>query len=118
MGVRRDIAAALQSSIDPFIFRDSAKLIEAACRGAARVNPGAEIEALPYVLRELLASDLPDSPPGRALPAPKPSSPCPVPCRFTVYFPRHSKAPRRGHPVSDWRRGVPHFPPPVGDSRS
>lgn len=70
--------------------------------GAAWMNPGAEIEALPYVLRALLASEDPDSPPGRAMPAPR--SPRPVPCRSTVYFPQSDKgAPRRGHPVCGQR---------------
>jgi hypothetical protein len=51
--------------------------------GAVWLNPGAEIEALPNVLRELLASEPPDSPPGRAMPAPKPTLTRPVPCRST-----------------------------------
>ncbi len=74
--------------------------------GAIWTNLGAapEIEALPYALRELLASESPDSPPGRAMPAPKPS-PRPAPCRSTVYFPRPDKAPRRGHPVCGQRGG-------------
>jgi hypothetical protein len=75
--------------------------------GAAWVNPGAEIEALPYALRELLSSDPPDSPPGRAMPAPKPS-PGPTPCRRRAYFPTSHKAPQKGHPVcdrADWRGG-------------
>lgn len=74
--------------------------------GAVWLNPGAEIDALPYVLRKLLASDdPPDSPPGRAVPAPKPS-PRPSPCRSTAYFPQPDKAaPRRGYPVCGQRRG-------------
>ena len=76
--------------------------------GAAWINPGAEIEALPYALRELLGLEPPDSHPGRATPAPKPS-PRPVPCRSTVYSPaRPDKAPRRGHPVcgrAHWQNG-------------
>jgi hypothetical protein len=74
--------------------------------GAAWVNPGAGIETLPYALLALLASDLPDGPPGRAMPAPK--SPSPVPCRSTVYIPQPAKAPRKVHPVcgrADWRGG-------------
>lgn len=71
--------------------------------GAAWINPGAEIETLPYALRELLGLEPPDSPPGRAMPAPKP--PRPVPCRSTVYFPQPDKAPRRGHPVCGQRGG-------------
>ena len=72
--------------------------------GGAWMNPGAEIEALPYPLRELLASNSPDNLPGRAMPAPKPS-PGPAPCWSTVYFPRHDKAPRGGHPVCGRRGG-------------
>jgi hypothetical protein len=75
--------------------------------GAIWTNLGAapEIEALPYPLRELLASEFPDSPPGRAMPAPKPSSPRPVPCRSSVYFPLPDRAPRRGHPICGQRGG-------------
>lgn len=73
--------------------------------GTAWINPGAEIETLPYALRELLGLEPPDSPPGRAMPAPKPS-PRPVPCRSTVHFPaRPDKAPRRGNPVCGQRGG-------------
>ena len=74
--------------------------------GAVWLNPGTEIETLPYALRELLGLEPPNSPPGRAMPAQKP--PRPVPCRSTVYFPRPGKAPRGGHAVCDraeWRRG-------------
>jgi len=74
---------------------------------AVWLNPGAEIEALPYALCELLASNSPDSPPGRAMPAPKPS-PRPVPCRPAVRFPQPNRAPQKGHPVcgrADWRGG-------------
>lgn len=73
--------------------------------GTAWVNPGAEIEVLPYALRELLAAEDPDGPSGRAMPTPKPSSPRPAPCRSTVYFPLPDKAPRRGHPVCGQRGG-------------
>jgi hypothetical protein len=76
--------------------------------GAVWLNPGAEIEALPYVLRQLLASDPPDSPPGRAKPAPKPTLTRPIPCRSTASIPRFDKAPRRGYPIcgrADWRGG-------------
>ena len=78
-------------------------------RGAAWMNPGAEIEALPTALRELLAIENPDDFPGRAMPAPKPS-PRPVQCRPAVRFPQPNRAPRKGHhPVcgrADWRCGI------------
>jgi hypothetical protein len=76
--------------------------------GAAWINPGADIEALPNALRELLAPNSPDNLPGRAMPVPKPSSSRPAPCRFTEHFPQPDKAPRQGHPVcgrADWRGG-------------
>jgi hypothetical protein len=75
--------------------------------GTAWVNPGAEIETLPYTLRELLASDSPDSPPGRAMPAPKPFHRS-VPCRSTARFPQASQGLRKGHPACNqapWRGG-------------
>lgn len=65
--------------------------------GAIWVNPGAEIEALPYVLRELFASDPPDSPPGRAMPAPK-LSPRPAPCRSTERLVHRHREVRKGFP--------------------
>jgi len=77
--------------------------------GIAWINPGAEIEALPNALRELLAIENPDDFPGRAMPAPKPS-PRPVQCRPAVRFPQPNRAPRKGHhPVcgrADWRCGI------------
>jgi hypothetical protein len=65
--------------------------------GAVWMNPGAEIEALPYALRELLAVENPDNFPGRAMPAPKPSI-RPIPCRPPARFPQPNLAPRKGHP--------------------
>ena len=70
---------------------------------AVWVNPGAEIETLPFVLRELLASEPPDSPPGRVMPAPKPS-PRPFPCRSTVRFPQPNRSLRKGHPTCNQAR--------------
>jgi hypothetical protein len=99
-------SAKLESGVR--ILGDGESCVVPPSGGAVWVNPGAEIETLPYALRELLASDPPDNPPGRAMPAPKPSSPRPVPCRSTVYFPQPDKAPRRGHPAcgrADWRSG-------------
>jgi hypothetical protein len=72
--------------------------------GAAWVDPHAEIETLPYVLRELLSSGDPDNSPGRAMPTPKPS-PRPAPCRSTVYFPQLDKAPRLERQVYGQRGG-------------
>lgn len=72
--------------------------------GSAWINPGTEVETLPYALRELLGLEPPDSPPGCAMPAPKPSPP--VPCRSTVYFPaRSDKAPHQVNPVCGRRGG-------------
>ena len=75
--------------------------------GAVWLNPGAEIEALPYALRELLAAEDPDGPSGRAMPTPKPS-PRPVPCRPPARFPQPKQDLRKGYPVcgqAGWRRG-------------
>jgi hypothetical protein len=73
--------------------------------GAAWLNPGAEIEDLPFALRQLLAPEDPDTTPGRAIPAPKPS-PRPSPSRPAARFPQPNTAPRKGHPVcgqAGWR---------------
>lgn len=75
--------------------------------GSVWVDPCAEIEALPYSLRVLLAFEDPDNPPGRAIPTPKPSS-RPAPCRSIVRFPQRNKNPRKGHPACNqapWRSG-------------
>lgn len=75
--------------------------------GSAWVDPCAEIEALPYSLRELLAFETPDNPPGRAIQAPKPS-PRPALCRTTVGFPQPNRSPREGHSACNqapWRGG-------------
>jgi hypothetical protein len=63
----------------------------------AWLNPGAEIEAIPYSLREL-AFEEPDSSPGRAMSASKPS-PRPVPCRPTALSPQPKQDLRKGYPV-------------------
>ena len=81
--------------------------------GAVWLNPG-EIEELPFALRQLLAPEDPDTTPGRAIPAPKPS-PRPAPCRPAARFPQPNPAPRKGHPVcgqAGWRR-IPHLPPAI-----
>jgi len=74
--------------------------------GAVWLNyPGAEIETLSYALRQRLMPDDPDSTPGRAIPAPKPS-PRPAPCRPAERSPEPNQAPRKGHPVygqAPWR---------------
>ena len=76
--------------------------------GAVWVDPRAEIEALPYALRQLLAPEDPDTTPGHAIPAPKlPSRP--APCRPAARFPQPNQGGQgKGHPVCDqagWRRG-------------
>ena len=74
--------------------------------GCAWSNPWAEIEAVPYWLREL-AFETPDCPPEKAAPVPKPS-PQPSRCRSIKHLerPRHSL--HRRHPTCDqagWRGG-------------
>lgn len=65
-----------------------------------------EIEAVPYPLREL-AFEAPDSSPGQAMSAPKPS-PRPVPCRPIARFPQPKQGLRKGYPdcgQAGWRGG-------------
>lgn len=105
-GMKR-IASARKLALGVSILGDGAGFDVPPTGGAAWINPGAEIEALPYALRELLAFENPDNPPGRAMPAPKPSS-RPVPCRSTVRFPQPNQGPRNGHPACNqapWRGG-------------
>ena len=64
--------------------------------GYVWLSSGAEIEAVPYPLREL-AFEAPDSSPGRAMSAPKPSS-RPVPCRPISRFPHPKQGLRKGYP--------------------
>lgn len=66
--------------------------------GASWVNVGADIEALPYGLRELLASEDPDGPPRLAVPKPKPST-RPAPCRPTTQFEKPCRSRRKGFPT-------------------
>jgi hypothetical protein len=63
--------------------------------GAVWVDPHAEIETLPYALRELLGLEPPDSPPGRAMPAPK-SFPRPAPCLPTERLVHRHREVRKG----------------------
>jgi hypothetical protein len=75
--------------------------------GAVWVDAGAEIEALPYALRELLASENPNGPPGRAMPAPKPST-RPAPCRPTTPIEKPRRDLRKGFPTCNqggWQGG-------------
>lgn len=103
-GMKR-IAAARKLAPGVSILGDGESCIVPPFGGAAWMNPGAEIEVLPYALHELLAVENPDNFPGRAMPAPK-SSPRPVPCRRAARFPQPNQAPRKGHPVcgqAGWR---------------
>jgi hypothetical protein len=61
-------------------------------------HPGAEIETLPYALRQLVAPEDPDTTPGRAIPVTKLSH-RPAPCRPAARFPQPNQALRKGHPV-------------------
>jgi hypothetical protein len=104
----RVIGSARKLALGVSIFGHDAGFDLPPTGGAVWVNPGAEIETLPYALRELLASDPPDVPPGRAIPVSKPSF-RPVPCRPAVRFPQPNQVGlRKGHPVCNqagWRRG-------------
>ena len=75
--------------------------------GAVWVDASAEIEALPYALRELLASEDPDSSPRLAMPAPKPCS-RPAPCRQKTPFEKPHRGMRKGFPTCNqggWKSG-------------
>ena len=99
------IASARKLAPGVNILGDGESCIVPPSGGAAWMNPGAEIEVLPYALRELLAVENPDNFPGRAMPAPKPLIRL-VPCRPAVRFPEPYRAPRKGHPVcgqAGWR---------------
>lgn len=96
VGMKR-VASARKLAPGVSLLGDGESCIVPPSGGAVWANPGAEIETLPYALRELLASEDPDSPPGRSMPVPKPS-PRPVPCRSTVRFPLPHHGPRKGHP--------------------
>jgi hypothetical protein len=89
------------------ILGDGDSCIVPAFGGAVWVVPGAEIEALPYALRELLTSENPDNPPERAMPLPNPPS-RPAPCRPLTRIPQPNNGARKGHPVcgqAGWCRG-------------
>jgi len=66
--------------------------------GAVWVNAGAEIEALPYGLRQLLASEDLNGSPGCTMPLSKPST-RPTPCRPTTPFEKPCRARRKGFPT-------------------
>lgn len=71
------------------------------------LNPWAEIDAIPFWLRDL-AFETPDTPPGNAAPVPA-FSPRPVACRSNAYFAAHRRV-RKGPPAlqTGLRVGSPH----------
>lgn len=74
--------------------------------GCAFVNPLAEIEAVPFWLREL-AFESADNPPGKAAPVPA-SSPLPSRCRLAARFVKPQRDTRKRYPICDqagWRGG-------------
>lgn len=77
------------------ILGDGESCIVPPAGGMAWVNPGTEIETLPYALRALLGLEPPDSPPGRAMPAPKPF-PRQAPCRSTERLVHRNREVRKG----------------------
>lgn len=91
----RRIVSARKLAPGVSILGDGESCILPPAGNAVWLNPGADIEALPYVLRELLASDSPDSPTGRMMPAPKPSS-RPAPCRSTERLVHRHREVRKG----------------------
>ena len=110
-GMKR-IASARKLAPGVSILGDGESCIVPPFGGAVWLNPGAEIEELPFALRQLLASEDPDTTPGRAIPAPKPPS-RPAPCRPAARFPQPNPAPQKGHPICGPRglaRQVTAFP--------
>jgi hypothetical protein len=65
-------------------------------RGSRWLNPWADIEAVPYWLREL-AFESPNTPPGEAIPMRTPS-PRPAPCRSAQRFEKQHRCVRNGYP--------------------
>jgi len=106
-GMKR-IAAARKLAPGMSILGDGESCIVPPTAGATWINFGAEIEVLPFALRELLAIENPDNFPGRAMPAPKPST-RPIPCRPAARFPQPNQSLRNGHRACNqagWRRGI------------
>jgi hypothetical protein len=102
-GMKRVASRKLAPGVN--ILGDGESCIVPPFGGAVWLNPGAEIQELPFALRQLLAPEDPDTTPGRAIPLPKPS-PRPAPCRPAARFPQPNQAPRKGHPVcgqAGWR---------------
>ena len=65
--------------------------------GCKWANAWAEIEAVPYWLREL-AFETSDNPPGKIAPGPSPF-PRPVACRFTTRFDKPHRGTKKGYPT-------------------
>ncbi|MGA9670409.1 MAG: bifunctional DNA primase/polymerase [Terracidiphilus sp.] len=75
-------------------------------RGCKWANACAEIEAVPYWLREL-AFESPDNPPGKIVPVPSPF-PHPAACGSTARFDKPHRGTKKGFPTCDqagWRAG-------------
>lgn len=96
-GLRR-VASKTKLAPGVSLLGDGESCIVPPFSGAVWVNTGAEIEAFPYGLRELLASKDPNGSPGRAMPVPKPST-RPTQCRPTTPFEKHGRAGRKGFPT-------------------
>ena len=99
------IVSATKLAQGVIILGDGESCIVPPYGGATWMNPNAEIEVLPYALRELLAVENPDNFLGRAMLAPKPS-PSKVRCGPAARFPEPNLLPRKGHPVcgqGGWR---------------
>ena len=74
--------------------------------GSIWLNPWAEIEAVPYWLKELAFESL-NTPPGEAIPVRMPS-PRPAPCRSAQRFEKQHRRVRNGYPnfnQGGWGRG-------------
>lgn len=104
--VRGDIALAFFRQPKNLVLRASARKLAAgvmvladgdSCPLLPFANPWAEVEALPYIVREL-AFGTPGNPPGKAAPVLAPS-PRPVPCRLAAHFAEPQRGARKGYPV-------------------
>lgn len=105
-GLRR-IASKMKLAPGVSLLGDGESCIVPPFSGAVWVNAGAEIEALPYGLRELLASENQDDPPRRVMPAPKPLT-RPTPFRPTTPFEKPQRGVRKGFPACNqggWQGG-------------
>lgn len=102
--VLRASAEGLPSGVSVLVDGDSFPVPPS--NGCEWANSWAEIEAVPYWLREL-AFEFPDSPPGKIAPLPSPYH-RPTACRSNMRFDKPHRGTKKGYPTCDqagWRAG-------------